>query len=130
MLSLVSPALLWTLLPTLHAQTVTVDIAPKSATNHFVPETTLGAGIDRLSTEAVDKAFTKENLARVAPFRLAIHHLPSEHRTRRRRRGTGNPEGTWSDPKGRGYFTGSTDLGQPDPLFLRLRTAAARLHPQ
>ncbi len=112
MLSLVSPALLWTLLPTLHAQTVTVDIAPKSATNHFVPETTLGAGIDRLSTEAVDKAFTKENLARVAPsgWQSITYRQNTELAVEAWH---WNPEGTWSDPKGRGYFTGSTDLGQP-----------------
>jgi F5/8 type C domain len=98
--------------PSIHAQTVTVDIAPNSASNHFIPDTTLGAGIDRLSTEAIDKAFTRQNLDRLAP---------SGWQSMTYRQNTDlaveawhwNPEGTWSDPKQQGYFTGSSALGKP-----------------
>ena len=94
------------------AQTIIVDTNSRSATNHFSPNATLGAGIDRLSTQAIDKAFTKQNLDRIAP---------SGWQSITYRQNTDlaveawhwNPEGSWSDPSGRGYFTGSTKLGAP-----------------
>ena len=36
------------------AQTIYVDTTPGHATNHFVPRKTLGAGIDRIPTNAID----------------------------------------------------------------------------
>ena len=116
------------LLPSaLFAQTVTVNIAPSDASNHFIPDTTLGAGVDRLSTEAVDKAMTRQNLDSLAP---------SGWQPMTYRQNTDlaveawhwNPEGSWSEPSrsdpdstgsegskagGRGYFTGSAALGKP-----------------
>lgn len=96
----------------LRAQTVDVDITPSDATNHFVPQQTLGAGLDRISVEAIDKALTPKMLATVAPSGW-------EPITYRQNTDLSveawhwNPNGAWSDPAGRGYFTGSTALGDP-----------------
>ncbi len=37
------------------AQTIQVDITPAHATNHFVPNQALGAGVDRIAQDAIDK---------------------------------------------------------------------------
>jgi hypothetical protein len=95
----------------LRGQTVSVDIAPSSATNHFVPQQTLGAGIDRISSGAVEKAFSKETLARLAPSGWG----PITYRQNTELAVEAwhwNPQGSWSDPKGRGYFTGSSQPTQ------------------
>ncbi|HEY1810090.1 MAG TPA: discoidin domain-containing protein [Acidobacteriaceae bacterium] len=91
----------------LSAQTVTVDTAPSHAANHFIPQQTLGAGLDRISVEAIDKALTPKVLSAVAPSGW-------EPITYRQNTDLAveawhwNPNGTWSDPAGRGYFTGSS----------------------
>ena len=92
------------------AGTITVDITPGAESNSFVPAEALGAGIDRLSATAVEKLFTKPAIDRV---------LSAGWQTVSYRQNTElfveawhwNPEGTWSDPGGKGYFTGSTSLG-------------------
>jgi hypothetical protein len=96
----------------LRAQTVEVDMAPSDATNHFIPQQTLGAGLDRISVEAIDKALTPKVLATVAPSGWG----PITYRQNTELAVEAwhwNPDGTWSDPNGRGYFTGSTTLGEP-----------------
>src|ERR1700751_4559254 len=47
------------------AQTVQVDITPAHATNHFAPNQTLGAGVDRIPQEAIDKGLAQPSLDRV-----------------------------------------------------------------
>ncbi len=87
------------------AQTITVDVS--RATNHFIPSETLGAGVDRIPAEAIDKDLLPASLEATlasgwqpVSFRqnteLAIEawHL--------------NPQGTWSDPAGKGYFPGAS----------------------
>jgi hypothetical protein len=94
------------------SQTVTVDMAPEHALNHIVPQEALGGGVDRLSMEALDKTFTKETLARTAPSGWG----PITYRQNTELAVEAwhwNPEGSWSDPRGRGYFTGSSNLGAP-----------------
>src|ERR1700679_387939 len=49
----------------LTAQVVKVDITPTHATNQFVPKQTLGAGIDRIQTVAIDKLMNKTTLDKV-----------------------------------------------------------------
>jgi hypothetical protein len=87
------------------AQTVQVDIS--HPTNHFVPTQALGAGIDRIPAAAIDKDLIEPNLSRT---------LASGWQTVSYRQNTElaveawhwNPQGTWSDPSGKGYFTGSS----------------------
>jgi hypothetical protein len=88
------------------AQTIQVDITPGHFTNRFVPSETLGAGIDRIPVQAIDKDLVQPNLGKA---------LESGWQTVSYRQNTElaveawhwNPQGTWSDPSGKGYFTGS-----------------------
>jgi F5/8 type C domain len=88
------------------AQTVRVDAAPDHATNSFIPNQALGAGIDRIASAAVDKVFSQAVIDTV---------LSAGWQTVSYRQNTElfveawhwNPKGTWSDPSGKGYFTGS-----------------------
>jgi hypothetical protein len=88
------------------AQTVRVDATPDHATNSFIPTQALGAGIDRIASAAVDKVFAKPVIDTV---------LTAGWQTVSYRQNTElfveawhwNPKGTWSDPSGKGYFTGS-----------------------
>src|SRR6266581_486895 len=46
-------------------QSIRVDITPDHVANKFVPNQALGAGIDRMPAEAIDKLFTPAALERV-----------------------------------------------------------------
>ena len=102
----------FSLLVTCTAQTIQVDITPAHSTNRFVPSEALGAGIDRIPGEAIDKGLVQPALDQV---------LASGWQTVSYRQNTElameawhwNPNGTWSDPSGKGYFTGSTTLADP-----------------
>src|ERR1700735_320291 len=88
------------------AQTIQVDITPEHATNHFVPNQTLGAGVDRIAQEAIDKGLAQPGLGRA----LESGWQPVTYRQNTDLAVEAwhwNPEGTWSDPSGNGYFTGS-----------------------
>jgi hypothetical protein len=94
------------------AQTIRIDVTPSHATNSIVPAQALGAGIDRLPPGATDKTFIEPTIKQV---------LSSGWQTISYRQNTElhieawhwNPQGTWSDPAGKGYFTGSATLGEP-----------------
>ena len=62
--SLLLPSLLLlpVLFPVCEAQTIHVDIAPESSTNHFRPNETLGAGVDRIPAEAIDHDLVQPKL--------------------------------------------------------------------
>src|ERR1700678_1470294 len=96
------------------AQTIQVDITPGHATNRFVPNQTLGAGVDRIAQEAIDKDLAQPALDRA----LSSGWQPVTYRQNTELAVEAwhwNPQGTWSDPSGKGYFTGS-----PNPTeFLR-----------
>jgi F5/8 type C domain/Glycosyl hydrolases family 39 len=88
------------------AQAVRVDITPSHALNRFVPGESLGSGVDRIPVEAIDKDFTRPVLNQV----FAAGWRPVSYRQNTElvvEAWHWNPEGTWSDPTGRGYFTGS-----------------------
>jgi hypothetical protein len=96
----------------LEGQTVNVDISPEHALNHIVPREALGAGVDRLSIEAIDKTLTKEILDQTAPSGWG----PITYRQNTELSVEAwhwNPNGSWSDPRGKGYFTGSSALAAP-----------------
>ena len=92
------------------AQTITVDVS--HSTNHFIPAEALGAGVDRIPAEAIDKDLLPDSLKAT---------LSSGWQTVSYRQNTElaveawhwNPAGKWSDGKdasdaeGKGYFTGA-----------------------
>jgi hypothetical protein len=90
------------------AQKIDVDITPAHETNRFVPDQTLGAGIDRIPVAAIDKDFQPSILDKVftagwgpVTFRQNTELFVQAWHW--------NPKGSWSDPSGKGYFTGATD---------------------
>jgi hypothetical protein len=102
-------ALLCTLVASasLGAQTIRVDITPQHVTNRFVPTEALGAGIDRISKEAIDKSFNESTLKEIftAGWQPVTYRLNTELLIEAWH---WNPDGTWSDAAGGvGYFTGS-----------------------
>src|SRR3954466_3046625 len=94
------------------AQVIRVNAAASAEANSFVPEEALGAGIDRLSAGAVEKQFTPEVVQTVlsAGWQTVSYrqntelHVEAWH---------WNPQGSWSDPTGNGYFVGSATIGEP-----------------
>jgi len=100
--------LVWCLVlsTTCAAQTIQVDITPAHSTNRFVPNQTLGAGVDRIPAEAIDRDLVPAALEKV----LAAGWQPVTYRQNTELAVEAwhwNPQGTWSDPSGKGYFTGS-----------------------
>ncbi|MGC1171574.1 MAG: discoidin domain-containing protein, partial [Candidatus Acidiferrales bacterium] len=90
------------------AQTIQVDITPGHATNHFAPNQTLGAGVDRIPAEAIDHGLVQPSLERV----LSAGWQPVSFRQNTELAVEAwhwNPQGTWSDASGKGYFTGSAN---------------------
>jgi hypothetical protein len=93
-----------------HAQSIRVDVTPSHATNTVVPTKALGAGIDRLPYGAADKLFTDDTIRQVlsAGWQTVTYrqntelHMEAWH---------WNPQGTWSDPSGNGYFVGNATPG-------------------
>ena len=92
------------------AQTIEVDAS--HPTNHFVPKETLGAGIDRIPVEAIDKDLLQPTLEKT----LASGWQPVTYRQNTELAVEAwhwNPQGTWSNSgdrsgaSGKGYFTGS-----------------------
>jgi hypothetical protein len=94
----------------LAAQTITVDAS--HPTNHFVPKETLGAGVDRIAVEAIDKDLLQPTLDKT----LASGWQPVTYRQNTElaiEAWHWNPQGTWSDrsdPGGKGYFIGSARI--------------------
>ena len=94
------------------AQTIRVDATPGHAAKTFIPTETLGAGIDRLNSAATDKLFAEPVMKAVlsAGWQTVSYrqntelHIEAWH---------WNPQGTWSDPSGKGYFTGNATPGEP-----------------
>jgi hypothetical protein len=86
------------------AQTITVDTS--HPTNHFVPRETLGAGVDRIGVDAIDKDLQQPTLEKTQ----ASGWQPVSYRQNTELAVEAwhwNPKGSWSDPRGKGYFTGS-----------------------
>lgn len=95
----------------LFAQTIQVDITPSHSTNHFVPNQTLGAGIDRIPVDAIDKGLSSPIIDKVlaAGWQSVTYRQNTELTMEAWH---WNPQGTWSDPSGKGYFTGSATPGE------------------
>jgi hypothetical protein len=95
------------IVPMSAAQTIAVDIS--HSTNHFVPNQTLGAGVDRIAVDAIDKDLLQPTLEQT----LASGWQPVTYRQNTElaiEAWHWNPQGIWSegsDASGKGYFTGS-----------------------
>ena len=96
--------------PQSFAQTIRVDAALSHSTNTIRPTEALGAGIDRLPYGAADKLYVEDTIKQVlsAGWQTVTYrqntelHMEAWH---------WNPQGTWSDPTGKGYFTGNPTPG-------------------
>ena len=94
------------------SQTLRVDATPAHTVNRFVPEAVLGAGIDRIPVEAIDKDFTPSALDKA--FAAGWHAVSYRQNTELAVEAWHwNPEGTWSGGGEKGYFTGRATLGKP-----------------
>jgi hypothetical protein len=90
--------------PPASAQVIRVDANQSHVTNTIRPTEAVGAGIDRLPYGATDKLFVESTIKQV---------LTSGWQTITYRQNTElhmeawhwNPQGTWSDSAGKGYFT-------------------------
>jgi F5/8 type C domain len=88
------------------AQVVTVDVTPSHVVNRFSPLRALGSTVDRVPSNATDVFFRPDQIQKV---------LSAGWGTISYRQNTDlfvqawhwNPKGTWSDPVGKGYFTGN-----------------------
>jgi hypothetical protein len=89
------------------SQTISIDVS--HPTNHFVPKETLGAGVDRIAVEAIDKDLLQPALEKT----LASGWQPVTYRQNTELAVEAwhwNPQGAWSEgsgSSGKGYFTGS-----------------------
>src|SRR5438105_15592785 len=92
------------------AQTIRVDTS--RVANTFVPTQALGAGIDRLPAGAIDKLINPDTVSKV----LSAGWQPVTYRQNTElfvEAWHWNPQGTWSDPSGKGYFTASASSTEP-----------------
>jgi hypothetical protein len=90
------------------AQIIQVDITPSHMRKSFVPNQTLGAGIDRINEKTIDTMFEKPIVDRVleAGWGPVSYRQNTELYTEAWH---WNPKGTWSDPAGDGYFVGDSN---------------------
>ena len=87
------------------AQAVTVDADPSHVVNTFSPLYALGSTVDRVPSNATDVFFRPDQIKQVLSAGWGVISY---------RQNTDlfvqawhwNPKGTWSDPSGKGYFTG------------------------
>jgi hypothetical protein len=83
-----------------------IEIDTSHPTNHFVPKETMGAGVDRIAVDAIDKDLLQPTLEKTlaSGWQRVTYRQNTELAIEAWH---WNPEGTWSDPSGKGYFTGS-----------------------
>jgi hypothetical protein len=88
---------------TLTAQNLTVDSAHE--VNSFSPVRALGAGVDRIGLGLADKMLVEPRLKEIlsAGWQTVTYRQNTELAAEAWH---WNPQGTWSDPAGRGYFVG------------------------
>lgn len=87
------------------AQSVTVDVTPSHVVNKFSPLYALGSTVDRVPSNATDVFFRPDQIKKALSAGWGVISY---------RQNTDlfvqawhwNPKGTWSDPAGKGYFTG------------------------
>lgn len=87
------------------AQTIRVDATPTHAVNKFSPDYALGTTVDRVPSNATDTFFAPDQLKQTleAGWGVVSYRQNTELFVQAWH---WNPAGTWSDPSGKGYFTG------------------------
>ncbi|HEX3322924.1 MAG TPA: discoidin domain-containing protein [Terriglobales bacterium] len=93
------------------AQTIRVDATPSHVANTFSPIHALGATVDRIPSNTTDIFFRPDQLKQI----LEAGWGPISYRQNTElfvQAWHWNPEGTWSDPSGKGYFVGSSQPGK------------------
>jgi hypothetical protein len=88
------------------AQNLVVDATPSHVANSFSPIRALGAGVDRIAVGLADKMLVDPMLKEI----LSAGWQPVTYRQNTELEAEAwhwNPQGTWSDPSGRGYFVGN-----------------------
>jgi hypothetical protein len=96
---------LFSLSSAVFSQTITVDVTPSHVVNKFSPLRALGSTVDRVPSNATDVFFRPDQIEKVLSAGWGVISY---------RQNTDlfvqawhwNPKGTWSDPAGKGYFTG------------------------
>jgi len=93
------------------AQTILVDATPSHVVNTFSPPYALGTTVDRVPSNATDIFFSPDQLKQtleagwgVVSYRQNTELIVQAWHW--------NPKGTWSDPSGKGYFTGDSTPGE------------------
>jgi hypothetical protein len=89
------------------AQTVRVDATPSHVMNSFSPPHALGSTVDRVPSNATDTFFRPDQLKQIlsAGWGAISYRQNTELFVQAWH---WNPKGTWSDPAGKGYFTGDS----------------------
>ncbi len=87
------------------AQTIRVDATPDHVVNKFSPTYALGTTVDRVPSNATDTFFAPDQLKQTleAGWGVVSYRQNTELFVQAWH---WNPAGTWSDPSGKGYFTG------------------------
>ena len=96
------------LVPKLPAQTIRVDTTPSHIANSFSPLYALGSTVDRVPSNATDPFFKPESIKQIlsAGWGQITYRQNTELFVQAWH---WNPRGTWSDPAGKGYFTGDAN---------------------
>ena len=92
----------------LTAQTIRVDATPTHVVNSFSPPYSLGSTVDRVPSNATDAFFKPEAIKQIlsAGWGAISYRQNTELFVQAWH---WNPRGTWSDPAGKGYFTGDAN---------------------
>ena len=90
------------------AQTVTVEATPGHEVNRFRPLYALGSTVDRVPSNATDVFFRPDQIKKVlsAGWGVITYRQNTDLFVQAWH---WNPKGTWSDPAGKGYFTGDAN---------------------
>ena len=93
---------------TLAGQTIRVDATPSHAANSFSPLRALGSTVDRVPSNATDPFFAPESIQQIlsAGWGAISYRQNTELFIQAWH---WNPKGKWSDPTGKGYFTGDAN---------------------
>jgi hypothetical protein len=89
------------------AQTIRVDATPSHMVNKFSPPYALGTTVDRVPSNATDTFFAPDQMKQTleAGWGVVSYRQNTELFVQAWH---WNPAGTWSDPSGKGYFTGDS----------------------